>query len=216
MTRYWHIPSLRNGKYWRDMGFWNKLSDIFYRDPNLFQTQCRVDSMIVRICMTLACSRASLNISASPRSVVLGPVHFLVNDRMTRSHRTSVREKSLEQLIPDPSMLRGVCTHANWVLVVEKHAIFQTLCSQHFLERVQNHGIICPGLIMTVRQICTDHFRVKVIRIMRLGGFWLSSSRPACTFAISLLLTTTNCNRCKLFFLVDAGSLDQCVDTYQS
>ena len=185
MTRYRHIPSLRNGKYWRDIGFWNKLSDIFYRDPNLFQTQCRVDSMIVRICMTLACSRASLNISASPRSVVLGPVHFLVNDRMTRSHRTSVREKSLEQLIPDPSMLRGVCTHANWVLVVEKHAIFQTLCSQHFLERVQNHGIICPGLIMTVRQICTDHFRVKVIRIMRLGGFWLSSSRPACTFAIS-------------------------------
>jgi len=216
MTLCCLIPSSRNGKYRREVGHWNKLSDIFYRDPNLFQTQCRVDSMIVRICMTLACSRASLNISASPRSVVLGPVHFLIHDQMIRSHRTSVREKSLEQLIPDPSMLRGVYTHANWVLVVEKHAVFQTLCSQHFLERVQSHGIIYPGLIMTVRQICTDHSRVKVIRTMRLAGFWLSSSRHACTFAVSLLLTTTHCNRCKLFFLVDAGSLDQCVSAYQS
>lgn len=102
---------------------------------------------------------------------MLGPVHFLIHDQMIRSHRTSVREKSLEQLIPDPSMLRGVYTHANWVLVVEKHAVFQTLCSQHFLERVQSHGIIYPGLIMTVRQICTDHSRVKVIRTMRLAGF---------------------------------------------
>ena len=43
--------------------------DIYYRDPNLFQSQCRVDSMIVRICMTLSCTRASLNITASARSV---------------------------------------------------------------------------------------------------------------------------------------------------
>lgn len=122
--------------------------DIYYRDPNLFQSQCRVDSMIVRICMTLSCTRASLNITASARSVVVGPIRFhTVQNSTIRPERYS--KDTLEQLIPDPSMIRGVTCHANWILMVEKHAVFQTLCSLRFLDTVQQYGITCPGLLMT-------------------------------------------------------------------
>jgi len=122
--------------------------DIYYRDPTLFQSQCRVDSMIVRICMTLSCSRASLNITASARSVVVGPIRFHTMQNSTIRPERHAKD-TLEQLIPDPSMIRGVTCHANWILMVEKHAVFQTLCSLRFLDKVQQYGITCPGLLMT-------------------------------------------------------------------
>lgn len=124
------------------------LSDIFYRDPGLFLSQRRVDSMIVRVCMTFLCTRASLNITAAPRSVVAGPVcfHTTKNEHGMRMSRGA---SSAEQLIPDPSMVHGVACRANWVLVVEKHAVFQTLCSQRFLDHVHQYGIAQPGIVMT-------------------------------------------------------------------
>lgn len=118
--------------------------DIFYRDPALFESQAKADSMLHRLALTLRCSRASLNVCASPRSVAWGPLE-LFGQRKTSSCLHT------EQLIPDASELLRIQTSASWALVVEKHATFQTLQSRNFLQHAATFGISGAGLLITVR-----------------------------------------------------------------
>lgn len=109
----------------------------------LFETQAKADSMLSRLALTLRCSRASLNVCASPRSVVLGPLDLIGKEHTSKCYHT-------EQLIPDASELIQVHTSASWALVVEKHAMFQTLQSCNFLHHAATHGIPGVGLLITV------------------------------------------------------------------
>lgn len=102
--------------------------------------------MLARLALTLNCSRASLNVCASPRSVALGPLEFIGKNHITRCLHT-------EQLIPDPSELMNIRTNATWALVVEKHAMFQTLQSCNFLYHAAANGINGAGLLITVRDL---------------------------------------------------------------
>ncbi|SHO78220.1 Similar to S.cerevisiae protein SPO11 (Meiosis-specific protein that initiates meiotic recombination) [Malassezia sympodialis ATCC 42132] len=116
--------------------------DIFYRDPILFGTQAKADSMLARLALTLQCSRSSLNICASPRSIALGPLDFIGRNSISRClHK--------EQLIPDALDPAHIRTSASWALVVEKHAIFQTLQSCNFLHHAATYGITGAGLLIT-------------------------------------------------------------------
>lgn len=116
----------------------------------LFQNQRTVDVIVDRLCLTLGCSRASLHVCASPRSVVLGPLQFVLRSRSIET-RASQRSTG-EQLIPDPAYVQTVRTSAAWVVVVEKHAVYQTLCASDFLAQAKRYGVTGLGLLMTVQK----------------------------------------------------------------
>lgn len=110
--------------------------DMYYRDPPLFRTQHAVDTMVTRACLTLALPREALGVCATPRSLVYGPVSL-----------DGSRPETREQLIPDPGPLPVQC-EAAWVLVVEKHAIYQTMRSTAFLDLASTYHFP-PGALVT-------------------------------------------------------------------
>ncbi|WFD38993.1 endodeoxyribonuclease [Malassezia japonica] len=109
--------------------------EIYYRDPSLFGSQRTVDSMIARACMTLNLSRAALSVCATPRSVVWGPIGF------------GGQAQLAEQTIPDPAHVSSLVSSAEWIVIVEKHAVYQTLRTIDFLGQVGGH--LPPGAVVT-------------------------------------------------------------------
>ncbi|WFD06226.1 endodeoxyribonuclease [Malassezia vespertilionis] len=118
------------------------MGDLYYRDPALFESQRMVTSLVHRISVTLRSPRSVLGVCASPSGLVMGPVYFV-------HHTKRGGENTWEKFIPDPGSVREVHTSAEWVLVVEKHAVYQTLQTSHFLEQGLVYGITAPGALVT-------------------------------------------------------------------
>lgn len=91
--------------------------------------------MITRACMTLNLSRAALGVCATPRGVVWGPIGFGGDVHLA------------EQTIPDPAHVSSLVSSAVWIMVVEKHAMYQTLRAIDFLGQVRGH--LPPGAVVT-------------------------------------------------------------------
>lgn len=122
--------------------------------------------MVTRVCHTLNCSRAVLNVCASPRSVVYGVICFL--NKNSGEIQAPNAMQLCEHLIPDPSGGARIWTFAPWAVVVEKHAIYQTLCSQGFLTRANEYQVAESGLLITVRFF--ELHRARDTLIMRRAG----------------------------------------------
>lgn len=114
-------------------------SDMFYRDPTLFGSQRTVDSMVARACLTLGLPRSALGVCATPNGLVYGCVQFAPGEPCAL----------VERLIPDASQITHVRSRAAWVLVVEKHAVYQTLRSLDFLTLGPTYGVAAPGALVT-------------------------------------------------------------------
>lgn len=106
--------------------------------------------MVNRICNMLSCTRAALNVSASPRSVVSGPIYFALTNGSCVETEFSGTSEEPDQLIPDPAIVRHVVCQAQWALIVEKHAVYQTLRSCRFLDQAISYGIEKKGALITV------------------------------------------------------------------
>ena len=117
-------------------------SDIFYRDMALFVTQRAVDCTVERITRTLNVPRAQLGICATAKGLVAGPVMFSADGQNCRNHPTP-------QLIPDPAQGLCVRARADWILIVEKDAVFETLMSHLFLEHGARFGVPGTGCLVT-------------------------------------------------------------------
>lgn len=116
---------------------------MYYRDTALFATQRIVDDMVERIALTLQVPRAELGVSATPKGLVAGPVFFGKSQgRESTQHATS-------QLIPDPAQGQSVSACVDWVLIVEKDAIFEMLMSHSFLKQSLAYHISGTGCLVT-------------------------------------------------------------------
>ncbi|KAK7207037.1 Spo11/DNA topoisomerase VI subunit A [Myxozyma melibiosi] len=107
--------------------------DIYYRDVALFKAQSEVDRFVDDIAATLSVPRRALGVVASRKGVMAG--FFVVKDREGKVVR--VGAGSEVALVPEIEAaderigLDGV----DYVLVVEKEAVFQTLVSAGFCSR---------------------------------------------------------------------------------
>ncbi|WFD41485.1 endodeoxyribonuclease [Malassezia psittaci] len=113
--------------------------DLYYRDPELFGSQRTVNNMVTRVSQTFQLSRAELGVCASPNGFVWGRV------QINSKHSTHLTEHA----IPDESQVKSIYSDAAWVLIVEKHAIYQTLRSIEFLDRGKTYGVHVPGAVVT-------------------------------------------------------------------
>ncbi|KAL8281123.1 hypothetical protein RQP46_006481 [Phenoliferia psychrophenolica] len=116
--------------------------DLFYRSVKLFGKQARVDAIVEDIAATLQVRREDLNIVAAPKGLFAGHIEIFTKDGK------SVKPGDNGALIP-PSVAieRIACDNVKWVLVVEKEAVFQSLCAPAFLQDTMGslHGVLLTG-----------------------------------------------------------------------
>ncbi|GKU04803.1 meiotic recombination protein spo11 [Fusarium langsethiae] len=103
---------------------------IFYQHQDLFEKQREVDELVDDIAFTLGIGRGDLNIVAASKGVIAGPLTIGLHDGST-----------LNPCLGD----LGVTIPT--ILVVEKDAVFRSLCSSQFW-RVSLSG---PGVLVTAK-----------------------------------------------------------------
>ncbi|RDX44832.1 topoisomerase acting in meiosis [Lentinus brumalis] len=118
--------------------------DMYYKDVQLFRSQSTVDRLVDDLAATFQLSRADLNVRASSKGLICGSglfIHLKSGDVLNISD-------SEASLIPQAEDIERfqVGEDLAWVLLVEKEAVFQTLCRLRFAIHEALPG---PGLIMT-------------------------------------------------------------------
>ncbi|KAG6372419.1 Spo11/DNA topoisomerase VI subunit A, partial [Boletus reticuloceps] len=118
--------------------------DLFYKDVTLFRSQRTVDKLVDDLAATLELDRADLNIRATSKGLVCGSglVIYLLDGEALRINDCE------GTLIPAGEDIERfeVQSDVSWVLVVEKEAVFQTLCRLQFTKYP---GLPGCGLIVT-------------------------------------------------------------------
>ncbi|KAH9855196.1 DNA topoisomerase IV alpha subunit [Lenzites betulinus] len=111
--------------------------DMYYKDVELFGSQSTVDKLVDDLAATFQLSRADLNVRASCKGLICGP-----------SLKIHLRNGEIPALVPHSEDIQRfeVGNELAWVLVVEKEAVFQTLCRL----RLTTYGSLPgKGLVIT-------------------------------------------------------------------
>ncbi|TEB37278.1 DNA topoisomerase IV, alpha subunit [Coprinellus micaceus] len=100
--------------------------DVFYKDVGQFGSQGVVDQLVDDIAATWDLQRSDLNIRAASKGLVAGSgiaVHLISGETLT-GNDTEGMNIPVGEDIESFSLLNDV----KWIIVVEKEAVFQTLC----------------------------------------------------------------------------------------
>ncbi|KAK8187120.1 Spo11/DNA topoisomerase VI subunit A [Phyllosticta capitalensis] len=116
--------------------------EIYYRTPSLFLTQAVVDRYVDDLAFTFGVSRSALNVIAAAKGLATGAFSI---------HKANGKQRQCfndctENLVPCLSQSDSIeATAIQWVLVVEKEAIFRSLVSSTFWHHAKNVGAIVTG-----------------------------------------------------------------------
>ncbi|KAI0645380.1 DNA topoisomerase IV alpha subunit [Trametes meyenii] len=118
--------------------------DMYYKDVELFGSQPTVDRLVDDLAATLEVGRADLYVRASLKGLICGAgltIHLRCGEIMHMSDQEPA-------LIPHSEDIErfDVDGELAWVLVVEKEAVFQTLCR---LRLTTHAGLPGKGLVIT-------------------------------------------------------------------
>ncbi|THH16589.1 hypothetical protein EW146_g4075 [Bondarzewia mesenterica] len=118
--------------------------DVYYKDVPLFKSQVVVDRLVDDIAATLSLGRADLNIRASSKGLVCGSalsIHLIEGESIDVTDYEGVLIPAAED-IAQFSLKDDI----SWVLIVEKEAVFQTLCR---LRLTKNIPLLGLGVMIT-------------------------------------------------------------------
>ncbi|KAL5700015.1 hypothetical protein ACHQM5_025520 [Ranunculus cassubicifolius] len=105
--------------------------DIFYMHPSVFSEQAVVDRAINDICVLLSCSRHNLNVVSVGKGLVMGWLRFVEGERKY----DCIKIPSTAHPIPvNVEEVRDIVCVADYILVVEKEAVFQRLANDNFCD----------------------------------------------------------------------------------
>ncbi|KYK61682.1 hypothetical protein DCS_02825 [Drechmeria coniospora] len=117
---------------------------IFYQHQELFEKQRVVDNLVDGLALTLGVNRHQLNIVATAKGLVFGPICIHLHDG------TEVDASLGDTGTPIP-LVRSIstveCPSTRWILVMEKDATFRALLSTQFWQT----SICGPGLLVTAK-----------------------------------------------------------------
>ncbi|KAF8876708.1 topoisomerase acting in meiosis [Gymnopilus junonius] len=119
--------------------------DIYYKDVALFKSQKVVDTLVDDLAATFQLERSDLNIRSSSKGLICGSGIII-----TLFSGECIRGKDSEgTLIPAGEDIEtfSIDESMAWVLIVEKEAVFQTLCRLQIcsLETTPGRGIMITG-----------------------------------------------------------------------
>jgi len=119
--------------------------DLYYKDVSLFKSQAVVDRLIDDLAATFGLGRADLNVRASSKGLVCGSSLVI---ELVGGDIVEVNDAE-GTLIPVAEEIARFDVDAAlyWVLIVEKEAVFQTLCRHKFTRHpsLPGHGLIITG-----------------------------------------------------------------------
>ncbi|KAL4938586.1 hypothetical protein BDV06DRAFT_52101 [Aspergillus oleicola] len=126
-----------------DKGLPISIRDIYYTDPEYFESQGVVGRFIDELALTIGVARADLNVEAAAKGLVAGYYQLTT----TRSDIISARESTTECLIPRAQDIVGLdISEVSWVLIIEKEAVFRRLARDNFhLRAAVGKGILITG-----------------------------------------------------------------------
>ncbi|KAK4250303.1 Spo11/DNA topoisomerase VI subunit A [Corynascus novoguineensis] len=115
--------------------------NIYYQNPDLFKSQNAVDDMVDNLAFTLRVGREDLNIVATAKGLVSGPVDLMLRDGSIHSC-DSATDTGL--LLPSVSLIEKINFRlVRWVLVIEKEATFRTLATSQYAKLSRaGHGLL--------------------------------------------------------------------------
>lgn len=103
--------------------------DLFYQNVQLFKNKQYVcDQVIDDIAVSLGVERSQLNLVASSKGLVVGPITF------TLTSGALVDCSNHVCLIPNESNIASIQVNATHLLVIEKDATFEALLQHNFLQ----------------------------------------------------------------------------------
>ncbi len=114
--------------------------DLFYMDVNTFETQGTSDNLIEDIGAMLKVTRPSLNVTASAKGVVVGNIEYTEQGDFIDCRKMG-SGKSISANIDDYDKLES---DAEFVLVIEKDAVFNRLAQDQFYDYI-------PSIIITAK-----------------------------------------------------------------
>ncbi|KAJ7772623.1 DNA topoisomerase IV alpha subunit [Mycena maculata] len=119
--------------------------DIYYKDVPLFKKQKVVDNLVDDLAATFELERADLNVRATSKGLVCGSglVIHLVSGEKVHANDTE------GALIPVGEDIEGytVGEDVEWMLLIEKDAVFQTLCRLRLADHpaLTGRGVLVTG-----------------------------------------------------------------------
>ncbi|KAL2172499.1 hypothetical protein VTG60DRAFT_5253 [Thermothelomyces hinnuleus] len=101
--------------------------NIYYQNPELFKSQSAVDDMVDNLAFTLGVGREDLNIVATAKGLISGPIDLILRDGSIHSC-DSASDTGI--LLPSVNLITKINFGLiRWVLVIEKEATFRTLAA---------------------------------------------------------------------------------------
>ena len=144
--------------------------DVFYMDVNSFEKQTVSDSLLEDLSAMLQVTRSSLNISASSKGIVVGRIDFKEKGDPINC-RAIGAGKAISPNIDD---IEDLDSDAEFVLVIEKDAVFNRLAEDHFYDYV-------PSILITAKgqpDIATRQFLKKIDDDLKLPIFAVMDADP--------------------------------------
>ncbi|XP_042478988.1 meiotic recombination protein SPO11-1 [Macadamia integrifolia] len=114
--------------------------DIYYMHPSIFSEQAVVDRAINDICILLKCSRHNLNVASVGNGLVMGWLRFFEGGRKFDCIKSPCTVHPVPVHVEE---VTGIMSIAEYILVVEKEAVFQRLANDKFCST--NRCIIITG-----------------------------------------------------------------------
>lgn len=96
---------------------------LYYKDVALFKSQATIDRLLSQVELTLDCRPQELNIAASAKGLLRGPAQITLQDG-----KIIDLEKQTYSIAHVEEYASIDLSRVDVVLVVEKDAVFQTLC----------------------------------------------------------------------------------------
>ncbi|KAF6763217.1 Spo11/DNA topoisomerase VI subunit A [Ephemerocybe angulata] len=119
--------------------------DVYYKDVSLFKSQGTVDRLVDDLAATWELKRSDLNIRAASKGLVCGA--GLSIELFTGETLTGKDTDGINIPVGEDIESFGIDEEVNWILVVEKEAVFQTLCRLGVADHpsMPGRGIIITG-----------------------------------------------------------------------
>ncbi|XP_014664431.1 PREDICTED: meiotic recombination protein SPO11-like isoform X2 [Priapulus caudatus] len=130
--------------------------DIYYQNPELFGSQRHLDEIVDDIACLLAVPRRSLHVTATSKGLIAGDLQYTEADgRFVDCNTTS----SGILLTSNVDGITNMCSHAKFVLVVEKDATFQKLLDDNIFTQLG------PCIIITGKGMPDVNSRLMVRKL---------------------------------------------------
>lgn len=115
--------------------------DLFYADVNAFESQNTSDNLIEDLGAMLQVTRPSLNVTASAKGNVVGHIEYTEKGDFIDCRKMG----SGKSISPNISDIENLQSDAEFVLVIEKDAVFNRLAEDQFYDYVPSILITAKG-----------------------------------------------------------------------